>query len=301
MDNVKWPLSQFHHVHVAAKDINVPEVFLRGLGIPLGGYNHPGEFKVADGIDLEEFWARDYRFCRVGTAHLQFMSPHRDGRYRQFLNQNGNRVYSMGYVVNDVDAAEAEMLNRGLKIRTRGRHSDGWGFTYFETLDVLGVLICVRQSAKNEALTDENTSTGTFATLGEFQVVVRDMSAAEDEFSKAGFAFAQDESHSDAVSVDGMSSNAFQSLTRRVARIGPVSLRLASPGAQESTLKQFADLYEKRPFSLGFKVDDLDAAEATAKERGLVPLIRVRQPEGRGFTCFDTLDKLGFNLAIQKE
>ena len=296
MVDEKWPINRFHHIHTAAKDIAVPERILRKLGVPLGGYNHPGEFKVADGIDLEEFWARDYRFCRVSTAHLQFMSPHRDGRYRAFLEQNGNRVYSMGYVVDDVDAAEAEMLERGLTIRTRGRHSDGWGFTYFETLDELGILICIRQSAANESLTAENTASGPFATFSELAIVTSDMAASVAAFGRVGFTF-HDDTVSDVDDVTGVNRDAFVNLSQKICRIGHVTLRLIEPGQEASLIQTFAKTWNRRAFSLGFDVKGhLDAADARAREAGLEPLARVSGHGRGGFILFDTLKDLGFYL-----
>ena len=70
MAQSSWPFDRFHHVHIAANDIEAVDDFLRPVGIPLAGYNHPGRFDVAENIDEEEFWARDYKFCRVGPAHL---------------------------------------------------------------------------------------------------------------------------------------------------------------------------------------------------------------------------------------
>ena len=47
-----------------------------------------------------------------------------------------------------MDDAERHLIDRGLGVAWKGRHDNGWGFTYFDTFNELGVMICVRQSPR---------------------------------------------------------------------------------------------------------------------------------------------------------
>ena len=62
----------------------------------------------------------------------------------------GRYVFSVGFLVDDVDAAEAKGKELGLKVQQKGRHEDGWGFTYFDTADTLGINLTVRQNPYSE-------------------------------------------------------------------------------------------------------------------------------------------------------
>ena len=54
----------------------------------------------------------------------------------------------MGFYVADVEYAERELLNRGLRLLWKLRHENGLGSTYFDTIDQLGAHLCVRQSSR---------------------------------------------------------------------------------------------------------------------------------------------------------
>jgi len=300
MKNSEWPLNQFHHVHLAAQDIRIPESILTPIGIPIAGYNHPGKFQVMEGMELDEFWARDYKFCRVGDVHFQFMSPNLPGDYRNFLDEHNNRVNSIGFVVDDVEKAEEELLSRGLKVKIRARHDDGWGFTYFDTLDLVGALMTVRQSARGENLTEENTSTGHFSNMGEIQFVVNNLPKVEAAFEKTGITFTEDAGYKDVADVRGISAAAFDKMTSKIAVSGGMRIRLTSSGETDSPIGSFGAAFSKRPFSLGFTVDDLATAEKFASENGLTTLFKVEKPDGSGVCTFDTLKQIGINLAIHK-
>ncbi|MEO1198900.1 MAG: VOC family protein [Pseudomonadota bacterium] len=297
--NVKWPFTNFHHVHTAAKDIKVAHDFLKPLGIHLEGYNHPGVFKVSENIDEDEFWARDYKFCRTGAAHMQFMSPHKPGRYQNFLDTYGNRVYSLGFVVDDVDKAEAALLERGLTIRTKGRHEDGWGFTYFDTFDTLGVLLCIRQSAENEATSQDNVSEGAFKTLHHVHIIVDDMEEVSNFLQGIGIEVRNYQHPGGFELLEGIDEDAFWKLGYKHAVCGDVHLQIMSPAEEDTGHKRFVAQHKRRVFSLGFVVDNLDAEESFVKSKGLNVLMKGRHQDGWGFTYFDTFDQLGFNLCIR--
>ena len=147
----RWPFSQFHHVHIVVPDIEAAGTYMQSIGLPIQDYGHQkrGKLKVLEGMSVEEFDELGYRFVDVGGVHVQFMSPgEMDSPHKRFIAAHGARVFSIGFVVEDVDTAEDEMRSRGLEVLIKGRHENGWGFTYFDTFETLGVNICIRQSPK---------------------------------------------------------------------------------------------------------------------------------------------------------
>jgi 4-hydroxyphenylpyruvate dioxygenase-like putative hemolysin len=87
-----------------------------------------------------------YQVCNIGNAQLQLCQPpEQDCPQRRFLNKKGEGVFHIGFEVPDVDAAEAEGVADGLRVKMRGRRSNGSGFTYFDTADQAGgVTLLVR-------------------------------------------------------------------------------------------------------------------------------------------------------------
>ncbi|HZZ23625.1 MAG TPA: hypothetical protein VFE60_14110 [Roseiarcus sp.] len=57
---------------------------------------------------------------------------------RRLLNEKGEGVFHIGFEVPDVDAAEAEGVADDLRVKMRGRRSNGRGFTYFDIADQAG-------------------------------------------------------------------------------------------------------------------------------------------------------------------
>jgi methylmalonyl-CoA/ethylmalonyl-CoA epimerase len=146
-----WPFGKFQHVCMYVRDLPATEAYLAGLGIQLQPYAHmtEGKFLLLEGMDEEAFWALGYKHAMVGDIHFQVMSPgSHDTLLKRLVDQHGDRIYTCGWVVDDVDAAEQEMLSRGLSVKWKGRHENGWGFTYFDTFDKLGAYFCIRQNPR---------------------------------------------------------------------------------------------------------------------------------------------------------
>jgi methylmalonyl-CoA/ethylmalonyl-CoA epimerase len=66
--------------------------------------------------------------------------------YKDFLERKGEGVFHLGFVVPDIDTAEAEGVRMGLKVISSGRRDNGSGFAYFDTAEKCGVTLLSRQS-----------------------------------------------------------------------------------------------------------------------------------------------------------
>jgi 4-hydroxyphenylpyruvate dioxygenase-like putative hemolysin len=150
----EYPFNRIHHIHVIVRDMAKVEAFLRSIGIELVDYDHSGNYRLLEGNDAATLASIHYKFCRINGIDLQFMSPKDDrpSRHKTFLDTHGEGVYSVGFLVNDVDDAEQKGVALGLKVQQKGRHEDGWGFTYFDTADTLGINLTVRQNPYSERM-----------------------------------------------------------------------------------------------------------------------------------------------------
>ena len=135
------------------KDINKTEDFLKSIGIPLKDYVHPGKYTVLEGSNQRIADLSPNKHIETTTGHVQVTSQlgDDDTSRRRFIDKYTNRVYSVGFLVENVDKAEAECVRLGIKPLRRGRHEDGWAYTYLDTLDLLGVYLTIRQNPTRPA------------------------------------------------------------------------------------------------------------------------------------------------------
>ncbi len=105
------------------------------------------EYTKQEVPDREGFLNTFIRWAQIGPVQLQLVQPG-EGRsiYKDFLEKNGEGVFHLGFVVPDIDAAEAGIKDSSLKVISRGRRANGSGFAYFDTADQCGVTLLVRQS-----------------------------------------------------------------------------------------------------------------------------------------------------------
>ena len=142
------PFSTLHHLSLVVRDIDAAERFLESIGVgPFFDYPPMSEYTKLDVPDREGFFNTVIRWVQIGPVQLQLVQPG-EGRsiYKDFLEKNGEGVFHLGFVVPDIDAAEAGIKDSGLKVISRGRRANGSGFAYFDTADQCGVTLLVRQS-----------------------------------------------------------------------------------------------------------------------------------------------------------
>ncbi|MEO1198905.1 MAG: VOC family protein [Pseudomonadota bacterium] len=303
----EWPFSTFHHIHIVVPDLEKTKRFLGGIGLPLQNYTHhiAGAFTTLEGITQEEFDELGYAFADIGGVHLQFMSPGAlDSPHKRFIEANGGpRLFSAGFVVSDVDAAEQALVDRGLSILIKGRHENGWGFTYFDTIARTGFNICVRQSPKGKH-SHEPIGKGE-KIFSEFQHVcgyVPNLSATRASLTEIGLS-TEGYNHrheGDFKLLQGLSREAFWNLGYEHVMVGRVHFQIMSPGIEPSPQKSYVDAYGPRAYSIGFYVEDTDDAERQMIDRGLTVAWKGRHQNGWGFSYFDTFKDLGVMICLRQ-
>lgn len=142
------PFSTLHHLSLVVRDVDAAVRFLESVGIgPFFEYPPMTEYTQLNVPDQEGFFNTVIKCVQIGPVQLQLVQPGQ-GRsiYKDFLEKNGEGVFHLGFVVPDIDRAEAAVKNLGLEVISSGRRANGSGFAYFDTAGQCGVTLLVRQS-----------------------------------------------------------------------------------------------------------------------------------------------------------
>jgi len=138
---------KLHHICIVVHDIEKARAYHESIGIgPWIEYPPLTEYADLQVPNPTAFMKMRYQVCNTPTTQFQLCQPPEDDcPQRRFLDEKGEGVFHIGFEVADADAAEAEGVAAGLKVRMRGRRSNGTGFAYFDTADQPGgVTLLVR-------------------------------------------------------------------------------------------------------------------------------------------------------------
>ena len=126
---------ELHHVCIVVRAIGKAVAYYESVDIgPWHDYPPLTQFTQLDYPDREAFLGLTYKWVNLRNTQLQLCEPGPgDTPQRRFLEERGEGVYHLGFIVPDCDVAEAEGAKAGLTIRAKGRRDDRSGFTYFDT------------------------------------------------------------------------------------------------------------------------------------------------------------------------
>ncbi|MEJ2166001.1 MAG: VOC family protein [Desulfobacterales bacterium] len=147
-NSAKSPFSDLHHISIVVRDIDAAVDFYESLGIgPFTDYPPMREYVRIEVPDEEGFYNLTIKCAQIGPVQLQLIQPG-EGRslYKDFLQEKGQGVYHLGFVVDDIERSTSQIQAMGLKTLSSGRRQDGSGFAYLNTVDQAGVTLLVRQS-----------------------------------------------------------------------------------------------------------------------------------------------------------
>jgi methylmalonyl-CoA/ethylmalonyl-CoA epimerase len=148
-ESEETPFSQLHHIAIVVKNLDRAVEYFSSLGIgPFQDYPPMRDYVRVNVPDKEAFYALTIKQTQIGPVALQLIQPG-EGKtiYKDFLEREGEGVFHLGFVVDDVDREEAKLRAHGLRVLSSGRRADGSGFTYFDTGDKAGVVLLIRQNA----------------------------------------------------------------------------------------------------------------------------------------------------------
>jgi methylmalonyl-CoA/ethylmalonyl-CoA epimerase len=147
-EHKKSPFSNLHHIAIVVTNLEEAIRFYGSIGIgPFEDYPPLKEYIRLDVPDEVGFQNLRIKVAQIGPIQLQLIQPG-EGKslYKEFLEMKGEGVYHLGFVVDDVDASEADLTTLGLGVLSRGRRKDGSGFSYLNTVERAGVTLLVRQN-----------------------------------------------------------------------------------------------------------------------------------------------------------
>ena len=137
-----------HHICIVVKDIEKTKAYYESIGIgPWVDYPPLVEYIKLNVIDEKGFFDTRFVYTQIGDLQLQLAQPG-EGKtiYKEFLETKGEGVFHIGFEVQDVDAAEKQLMDEGIKVLASGRQDDGSGLSYLDTREGAGVTLLVRQT-----------------------------------------------------------------------------------------------------------------------------------------------------------
>ena len=142
---------KIHHVCIVVHDIDKARAYYESVGIgPWQAYPPLAEYTDLQVPNPGAFVKMRYQVCNTSSIQFQLCQPpEEDCPQRRFLNEKGEGVFHIGFEVPDCDAGETEGVDHGLKVKMRGRRSNGSGFTYFDTADRAGVILEIRATSQS--------------------------------------------------------------------------------------------------------------------------------------------------------
>jgi methylmalonyl-CoA/ethylmalonyl-CoA epimerase len=146
-ENTSFKPEDFHHVGVIVRDMDRTIEYLEAIGI--GPFGMMGDQKWVDVTFKGELrgepaeWSVKISNTKVGDTELELLQPSGGPSVLQeFLDEKGEGVHHIAYLVDDVPGEVAKLEKQGLK-RLTSANLDTRGFAYFETVEG-GVVIEVR-------------------------------------------------------------------------------------------------------------------------------------------------------------
>ena len=142
------PFSNLHHISIVVKNMDKAVEFYTSIGIgPFTDYPPMREYVKLKVPDQEGFYDLKIKFTQCGPIQLQLIQPGEgESLYKDFMKEKGEGVYHIGFVVDDIEGADAEVESLGLEALSTGRRKDGSGFSYLDTAQKAGVTLLIRQS-----------------------------------------------------------------------------------------------------------------------------------------------------------
>lgn len=134
--------SNFHHVSLVVKDMKKAMTYFQSLGI--------GPFIEPPVKPTKEMWqgkpipvgSLKEVLGGMGEVWFQLCQPLRkDTPWQRFLDTKGEGVHHIGFVVDDIEAAEAELTEKGIEIVHSARFEKGGGGCLADISKIGGILV----------------------------------------------------------------------------------------------------------------------------------------------------------------
>ena len=146
-ENVPFKKEDYHHTGVIVKDMDKTIEYLESIGIgPFGMMDGQKWVNVPFKGELHgkpADWTVRISNTRVGESELELLQPSGgESALQEFLDNNGEGVHHIAYLVDDVKGELEKLKKLGVKVITSA-NLDTRGFAYIET-SVGGIIIEIR-------------------------------------------------------------------------------------------------------------------------------------------------------------
>lgn len=142
----KSAFARLHHITIVVKDLEKAIKFYESVGI--GPFVIHPSFKDVR-FDEKPGFYKMVKIAKMGEIELQLVQPNKqEGLQKTFLEQKGEGVEHIGFVVEDVDKEERKLKGLGVPILESKREANGFGYTFFDTSSTAGVTLLIRQNPK---------------------------------------------------------------------------------------------------------------------------------------------------------
>jgi catechol 2,3-dioxygenase-like lactoylglutathione lyase family enzyme len=147
-DTKKSAFSQLHHISIVVRDIDAAVSFYESIGVgPFVDYPPMGEYVKIEVPDEDGFYNLKIKCAQIGAIQLQLVQPGQgDSLYKDYLENRGEGVYHLGFAVDNIERSEAGVKAMGLDVISKGRRTNGSGFSYLDTVEKGGVTLLIRQN-----------------------------------------------------------------------------------------------------------------------------------------------------------
>ena len=284
------PFTKIAQVSAVIKDKEKTIKYYNSLGIgPFSPPRQSARYTEVRGkpvdLNLKEV------MTKMGPIDFEIVPlPEVPSLYHEFLKKKGEGPHHIGFLVENIEQAEANLIGQGFKVIQRGRNERG-GYCYVETDAIGGILFeLIQRPPGLPEIAETKPENTPFAQITTIAVVVKDIDQAIGYYQSLGI---------------GPFKAVPMQLTDRwfrgepaefkskamIAKLGAVGFELIQPVVGPSSFFEFLEKKGEGIHHLGFYAEDLDAEEEKLVKKGA----KVRQKArgiNCGFTHFET-DQIG--------
>lgn len=132
----KSPFSNLDHIGVIVRDMDKAIDYYESLGIgpfkALGSMERLEQRMLGKPFDVTTHLIA--RMARVGETKIELIQPlEGESLWREFLETKGEGIMHLCFYVDDIDKAEAKMVEKGLQVIFHLRYKGGGGGAYIDT------------------------------------------------------------------------------------------------------------------------------------------------------------------------
>jgi methylmalonyl-CoA/ethylmalonyl-CoA epimerase len=131
----KSPLSNIHHVGVIVRDVDETAEYYESLGMgPFEPLIVNGEDERIRGKLINDLKLK-IRMGHIGPIRMELIEPvtGTGSIWKEVLERKGEGIHHLAFVVDDIEKAKAELIEKGLKLIFSARFNKNGGAAYFET------------------------------------------------------------------------------------------------------------------------------------------------------------------------